>query len=225
LRQLSLHLLRSQEEERKRIGRDLHDSLGQYLAMLKMNLDLAGTEPDADAVRGQIAQCVRLAEDSLREVRTISYLLYPPMLEEVGLKSAIPWYLEGFSKRSKIETTLHIDPGFERLDRDMELALFRVLQESLTNVNRHSGSTTASVRLFLKNGHAVLEVQDRGKGVPDRVLEDASEGWQNSVGVGVRGMTERMRQLGGKLDVNSSPNGTTVTASVPAQGPKTAVPA
>lgn len=217
LRELSLHLLRTQEEERKRIGRELHDSLGQYLAMLKLNLDLLDGSPDIAANRDQISQCVRLAEESMREVRTISYLLYPPMLEEVGLKSAIPWYLEGFSTRSNVQTSFEIDSQFGRLSRDVELALFRVLQESLTNVHRHSGSPTANVRLSLKNGNAVLEVADQGQGIKEKSSTHTE--WHTSLGVGVRGMNERMRQLGGKLEIASSPKGTVVTAVVPTKQP------
>jgi len=226
LRGLSLHLLRTQDEERKRIGRELHDSLGQYLAMLKMNLDLlqmglpAGSDP-----RGQLAECIRLAEESMREVRTISYLLYPPMLEEVGLKSAVPWFLEGFAVRSGVQATLEIDPEFRRLERDVELALFRVLQEGLTNVHRHSGSPTARVRLFVENGYAVLEIQDRGRGIPRHLLASSSQEWQGSIGVGIRGMNERMQQLGGRLEVASSESGTTVTARVPGAQPVSALSA
>lgn len=219
LRELSLHLLRTQEEERKRIGRELHDSLGQYLAMLKLNLDLLDGSPDIAANRDQISQCVRLAEESMREVRTISYLLYPPMLEEVGLKSAIPWYLEGFSTRSNVQTSFEIDSQFGRLSRDVELALFRVLQESLTNVHRHSGSPTANVRLSLKNGNAVLEVADQGQGIKEKSSTHTDGEWHTSLGVGVRGMNERMRQLGGKLEIASSPKGTVVTAVVPTKQP------
>jgi signal transduction histidine kinase len=219
LRELSLHLLRSQEEERKRIGRELHDSLGQYLAMLKLNLDLLDGSPDAATNRDQISQCVHLAEESMREVRTISYLLYPPMLEEVGLKSAIPWYLEGFSTRSNVQTSFEIDSQLGRLSRDVELALFRVLQESLTNVHRHSGSPTASVRLLLKNGNAVLEVADQGRGIAEKSRTHTDGEWHTSLGVGVRGMNERMRQLGGRLEITSSPKGTVVTAVVPTKQP------
>jgi PAS domain S-box-containing protein len=219
LRRLSLHLLRTQDEERRRIGRDLHDSLGQYLAMLKVNLDSlqlssGSTEKEADQ---RLAQCIRLAEESVKEVRTISYLLYPPMLEELGLKSAIPWYLEGFTKRSGIETTFDICPDFGRPSRDVELALFRVLQESLTNVHRHSGSPTAHVRVLRKDGAAILEVSDKGKGIRSDILEQSGQDWPGAVGVGLRGMDERMRQLGGRLEVSSTEQGTIITATVPAE--------
>ena len=214
LRDLSIHLLRSQDEERRRIGRDLHDSLGQYLAVLKMKLDLLAARTSDETAR-ELQQCVGLTEDSIKEVRTISHLLYPPMLEETGLTAAIPWFLDGFSSRSGIKTTFEVDPDFTRLPREVELAMFRVLQESLTNVHRHSGSKTAQVRLLSKNGMATLEVADEGKGVPPGILNDAGQDWTRALGVGLRGMNERMRQLGGTLNLSSSERGTTVSASVP----------
>jgi len=217
LRQLSLHLLRTQDEERRRIGRDLHDSLGQNLAVLKMKLDSLANRPsgnpasDADDLR----QCAQLTDEAVKEVRTISYLLYPPMLEEMGLKSAIPWYLEGFMKRSGIATAFSISPNFKRLPSDIELALFRVLQESLTNIHRHSGSATADVRLTMQGGAAVLEVSDRGQGLKADNFEKSGQDWVGSLGVGLRGMNERLRQVGGSLDIASTAQGTTITASVP----------
>jgi len=216
LRQLSLHLLRGQEEELRRIGRHLHDSLGQYLTALKMKLDsLASHKSGENETDREIGEYVRLAEDSIKEVRTISYLLYPPMLEEMGLKSAIPWYLDGFSSRSGIKTTFECDADFGRLPREIELALFRVLQESLTNVHRHSGSETADVRLLMKEGMGILEVKDQGTGIPSGLLEQSGPDWLDAVGVGLRGMNERVRQLGGRLEVASTEEGTTVRAMVP----------
>jgi PAS domain S-box-containing protein len=218
LRQLSLHLLRTQDEERRRIGRDLHDSLGQYLAVLKMKLDsvasLIGQKQDEMAQ--EFGQCIRLMEDSIREVRTVSYLLYPPMLEEMGLKSAIPWYLDGFSTRSGIKTTFEVQTEFGRLPRESELALFRVLQEGLTNVHRHSGSPNAHVRLLVKDGMAILAIEDGGKGIRPDLLAEFCHEWMGGLGIGVRGMNERMRQLGGRLELASDEGGTTVTAMVPA---------
>jgi PAS domain S-box-containing protein len=218
LRQLSLHLLRTQDEERRRIGRDLHDSLGQYLAVLKMKLDLLmpliGKEND-EALQG-FAQCLQLTQDSIKELRTVSYLLYPPMLEEMGLKSAIPWYLDGFSARSGIKTTFEIQVDFDRLPRDSELALFRVLQESLTNVHRHSGSKIAHVRLLTSDGMGVLQIEDEGKGMPSDLLEQSGQDWMGALGVGLRGMTERLLQLGGRLEIVSKESGTVVSAFVPA---------
>jgi PAS domain S-box-containing protein len=218
LRELSLHLLRTQDEERRRIGRDLHDSLGQCLTALKIKLDVLASAAGQkkDEAGPEIADCVRLAEDSLKEVRTISYLMYPPMLEEMGLQSAIRWYLDGFSARSGISTTLEVDSNFGRQERDVELALFRVLQESLTNVHRHSGSQTALIRLLMKDGAATLEVIDTGKGIPSGLLEQSGPDWTGALGVGLRGMNERMRQLGGGLKVVSTEQGTAVSATVPA---------
>jgi PAS domain S-box-containing protein len=217
LRELSIHLLRTQDEERRRIGRELHDSLGQYLAVLKMNLDsLQFAVPSSlNGLAGAVADCVRLADDSIKEMRTISYLLYPPMLEEVGLKSAILWYLEGFSKRSNIQTSFDVDSGFGRVEPDIELALFRVLQESLANVHRHSESPTAHIRLSAQHDRVILEVKDSGKGIPEHLLKSSDNAWFGSLGVGLRGMHERMRQLGGELEISSSGKGTLVKASVP----------
>jgi PAS domain S-box-containing protein len=217
LRKLSLHLLRTQDEERRRIGRDLHDSLGQYLAVLKINLDSVQSSLPAGNNKAQslLAQCGRLADDALREVRTLSYLLYPPMLEELGLKSAIPWCVDGFGRRSGIKTTVEIPADFGRLSRDMELALFRVLQEALTNVHRHSGSTTAKIRLHEKDDTVVLEIEDQGKGFPPGVLETSGNALPAELGVGLRGMNERMRQLGGRIELVPAEKGTIIRAVVP----------
>ena len=210
LRELSLHLLRTQDEERRRIGREIHDSLGQYLSVLKMKIDSMASAGSQEA-----KECGALIEECVKEVRTISYLLYPPMLEEMGLKSAIPWYLQGFSKRSGIKTTFEVPDELERLPRDTELVLFRVLQESLTNVQRHSGSETAEVRILRDKDCVTLCVADHGKGVPPPVLEQGSKDWMGSLGVGLRGMSERLRQLGGTLEISSNENGTEVRANVP----------
>ncbi|HEX3105771.1 MAG TPA: PAS domain S-box protein [Terriglobales bacterium] len=218
LRRLSQHLLRTQDEERKRIGRDLHDSLGQCLAILKINLDsiqLALPAAQAKAI-SQIDQCLQLTDEAIREVRTIAYVLYPPMLEELGLKSAISWYLEGFATRSKIKITFDAAPELERLERAVELALFRVLQESLANVHRHSGSRTAHIRLFQQNGSAVLEVEDEGKGFPDAMLDLDQDELASSFGVGLRGMSERLRELGGTVEFKpAKKQGAIVRAEIP----------
>ena len=213
LRMLSLHLLRTQDEERRRIGRDLHDSLGQILTAMKMNLEAMA--PLAGERREQILKCIELADSCIREVRTISYLLYPPMLEELGLRSAVPWYLDGFAARSGIRTTFDVSPDFDRLPPESELALFRVLQEALTNVHRHSESPVAHVRLNRNNGTTALEIRDEGKGLPVSVLSSDAPGHLPPTGVGLRGMTERMKQLGGQLEVSSSDRGTILIATVP----------
>ncbi len=217
LRELSLHLLRTQDEERRQIGRDLHDSLGQYLSVLKMRLDALRNAAVRNNHRNadELEQCSQLMSDAVKEVRTISYLLYPPMLEEMGLKTAIPWYLDGFAQRSGIKTKFEASSAFGRLDRDVELALFRVLQESLTNVHRHSGSPEATIRLAAENGEFVLEISDRGKGIPFQKFEEAGRDWMGSRGVGLRGMTERIHQIGGRLEISSTDQGTVVRAIVP----------
>jgi PAS domain S-box-containing protein len=218
LRELSLQLLSIQDEERRQIGREMHDSLGQYLSVLKMKLDSIRYDSrtgNAAATREQVAECTALVEECVKEVRTISYLLYPPMLEELGLKSAIPWYLDGFSKRSGIRTTFEIPEDFERLPREAELILFRVLQESLTNVHRHSGSATANVRVLRTPEAVVLEVTDRGKGVPAGILAESARDWVGSPGVGLRSMNHRVRQFGGTLELTSTEAGTQLRATVP----------
>ncbi len=221
LRELSLHLLRTQDEERRMIGRDMHDSLGQYLSVLKMRIDAmsASSERGAAVTREDLAACTTLADDCVREVRTVSYLLYPPMLDEMGLESAIPWYLEGFSKRSGISTTFEVAEGFERLPRDTELVLFRVLQECLTNVHKHSGSKTAGVKLGRYGDSVVLEIVDSGKGFPSAIVNESSREWTGSLGVGLRGMSERLRQLDGYLKVSTGNEGTQVYAVVPLKQP------
>ncbi|HXF14496.1 MAG TPA: MEDS domain-containing protein [Terriglobales bacterium] len=226
LRRLSQHLLRTQDEERKRIGRDLHDSLGQCLAILKINLDslqLALPASQAKAI-SQIDQCLHLTDEAIREVRTIAYVLYPPMLEELGLNSAISWYLEGFASRSEIKITFDAAPELERLERPVELVLFRVLQESLANVHRHSGSATAHIRLFQENGSAVLEVEDEGKGFPDAMLDLDRDELASSFGVGLRGMSERLRDLGGTIELKlAKKQGAIVRAEIPQREQKSAL--
>jgi len=215
MRELSLRLLRLQDEEHRRIGRELHDSLGQYLAALKMGLDathssLAGNGNTLRALE-RLAECDHLLDTSIREVRTMSYLLHPPLLEECGLRSAIPSYVEGFSRRSGIRVTVEIAPNFARLGDEAEMALFRVLQESLTNVHRHSGSATALVRAELRDDMAILEVADQGQGIGSEARGEAPP----RAGVGLQGMSERVRQLGGELHMESSAGGTTIRAALP----------
>jgi PAS domain S-box-containing protein len=212
LRELSGRLLRMQDEERGRLGRELHDTIGQYLSALKMSLEMVGSTPAKTA--GSLSECIRITDECIREVRTISYLLYPPMLEEMGLQTAIEWHVDGFVKRSGIQVHCEIQPDLGRLPRDVEVAVFRVFQESLTNIHRHSGSTTAEVHLWLEHGKLILEVRDKGKGAPASVLEFSNDAL-GTLGVGLRGMRERVRQLGGQLELSSSEKGMTVRAVVP----------
>jgi signal transduction histidine kinase len=215
VRELSGRLLRMQDEERRRIARELHDSVGQLLTAINMNLAKVKKEKDqlSPIAQNCVEENTKLVEQVSTEIRTMSHLLHPPLLDEVGLESAIAGFIEGFRQRSKIDVQLTIDPGFDRLSPELEIAVFRVVQECLTNVHRHSGSKTALIRLAKKHGCVHLEVTDQGKGIPldkqDRLNSPAA------VGVGVRGMRERIRQLGGVLQVDSSSTGTSVTATLP----------
>lgn len=216
LRQLSFRLLQAQDEERRRIGREMHDSIGQYLSALKIKLGLMLTKnPSIDQEgRRELGLCTTLLADCIKEVRTISYLLYPPMLEERGLKSAIDWYLDGFRKRSGITVNFEAPERLERPSRDVELALFRVLQESVTNIHKHSGASAIDIVLSARNGTIDLKVRDYGKGLPP-----ASGSRDREIsGVGLRGMSERMLQLGGTFKISSADPGTLVNATVPAHG-------
>jgi signal transduction histidine kinase len=169
---------------------------------------------------GALAECTELTEEALNDVRSMSYLLYPPLLEELGLKSAVPWYLDGFTRRSGIKTTLQMDPDFGRIAPHLEVVLFRVLQESLTNVHRHSGSSAATIRLVSENGAVTLQISGEGSAIRPEGLDCPGQDcprqdWIGSRGVGLRGMNERICQLGGRLEVCSREGGTTITATVP----------
>jgi signal transduction histidine kinase len=214
LRRLSARLLQLQDEERRRIARELHDSVGQMLAALSMNL--AGVRADIDLLTKTTAVLTDsedLVREMSKEVRTISHLLHPPLLDEAGLASALRWYVDGFAQRSKIEVDLDCPNDFGRLPRIVETAAFRLVQECLTNIHRHSGSPTAKIRLRHSDHEVSVEVEDKGKGIPaDKLEEMASVGIP---GVGITGMRERVRQLGGTLDIGSSGSGTTVRARLP----------
>jgi PAS domain S-box-containing protein len=215
MRELSGRLLKMQDEERGRLGRELHDTIGQYLSAAKMSLEGQVSEERAEEQPSKgLADSIEMIDRCIREVRTLSYLLYPPMLEETGLASAIRWHLEGFSKRSGIQTTHEIADDFSRLPRDTELALFRIFQESLTNVHRHSESKTAHIRFAIEHGEALVEIKDQGKGMPAHSL-DLNADSLATLGVGIRGMRERVRQLNGQVEIFSGPEGTTVRASIP----------
>jgi signal transduction histidine kinase len=216
LGELTARLLKLQDEERRRIARELHDSVGQTLAALSMNLstiggDIARLAKTASAVTDSVA----LVADMSADIRTISYLLHPPLLDEAGLASALRWYIEGFAERSQIRVDLTFPDDFGRLPRDLETAIFRVVQECLTNIHRHSESRVARVHVASSGAEMRIEVQDDGKGIgPEKQLEIMSTGLP---GVGVRGMRERLRQLGGSLEVKSAGEGkgTVVVAHLP----------
>jgi signal transduction histidine kinase len=215
---LSSRILKVQDEERRSIGRELHDSLGQSLTVVKLNLDLLSnlerqTQPDPDRTK-YLSQCLEAVEDCLKETRTISHLLHPPLLDEVGFGSAARWYVDTFSRRGGREVKCNIPDGLPRLRKNTELALFRVMQESLTNVHRHSGCSRVEVTIDFDDENVTLRVKDNGIGIPgDRLKAFRNSGGE--VGIGLAGMRERMRDLGGRLVLDSNGEGTTVTAVVP----------
>ncbi|HEX4538005.1 MAG TPA: ATP-binding protein [Candidatus Acidoferrum sp.] len=216
-RALSARILDLQDAERRRIARELHDSVGQYLVGLKINLEqLLGSRANlTSAHENLLAQTIELAERSMLEVRTISHLLHPPLLDEVGLESAIRWYADGFALRSALKVSLHLDSIINRLPKEVELALFRVLQESLTNVHRHANAKSIEVVLTCSSGHIVLSVIDDGVGMAAEVLTRFSSG--RASGVGLAGMRERLAELDGTLEVERASRGTAVRATIPVE--------
>jgi signal transduction histidine kinase len=213
LRVLSSRLMRIQDEERRRIARELHDSLGQYLAAAKINLDVLATEKqNGNAI--YLRDAKQLIDRAISDTRTLSHLLNPPLLDEAGFGSAARWFVEGFGSRSKIATTLDMPPNLSRLPSEIEIALFRILQESLTNVHRHSGTKKVEVRLTLSESSVSLVVEDHGKGMSRDVLARFAESGTN-VGVGLAGMRERAKELGGTLEVHSGKKGTRLHVVIP----------
>jgi PAS domain S-box-containing protein len=209
LRELSGQLLRLQDEERRRMARELHDSTGQKLAALAINLAVVSESAIlADArARGALAQSLDLTQQCLREIRTLAYLLHPPELEELGLAEAARDYVNGFAQRSGIPVELNLSPDFGRLPPEVETALFRILQEGLNNLHRHSGSPSARVQISRSDANVTMEIQDEGRGMQDPLA--------STPGVGVAGMQERVRQLGGELKILSSESGTTLKVVLP----------
>jgi len=215
LQKLSQRLLKVQDEERRRVARDLHDTTGQTLAALKISIarlhDSCQAAPGALAILSDVEQ---LADQAIEEIRTMSYLLHPPLLDEVGFACAAEWYIEGFAKRSGINVTAEIANPRERLPKSVEIALFRVLQESLTNVHRHSGASDASIHFQHAGDAVILEIRDFGKGIPEERLR-LLHGVTAETGVGLAGMRERLHELNGRLDIESDARGTRMRATVP----------
>jgi anti-sigma regulatory factor (Ser/Thr protein kinase) len=215
LQSLSQRLLKVQDEERRKLSRDLHDSTGQTLAALKISISFLEERCKQDPSTMLLAsEVAALADQAIEEIRTMSYLLHPPLLDEVGFACAAEWYVEGFAKRTGVNVKLDIATAQERLPIGIEIALFRVLQESLTNVHRHSGASEVSVCFYHQLKRIVLEIRDDGSGIPAerlaRLRETAAE-----TGVGLAGMRERMNELNGKLEIESDGHGTTMRAIVP----------
>lgn len=215
VRSLTGRLLQIRDDERRRLARELHDSLGQTLTAVKMNLSYLAKDTSGLDERGRnsVAESGELVDNALKEVRTLSHLLHPPMLDEVGLVPAIRWFANGFSQRSGIQINLELPSTLRRLPTELETAVFRVVQESLTNVHRHSGSTTATVRLRPEDDSLHLWVIDQGRGIPPDKLAFRLEG--APVGVGLPGMRERLHQLSGRLEVTSSSQGTQIHVIIP----------
>ena len=206
-----------QDEERRRLARELHDSVGQLLAAISMNSSRVLDEKEklSEAAQTCVEETANLVRQVSKEIRTMSHLLHPPLLDEAGLESAIRWYIEGFAERSKIDVDLDMPADFDRLSAEQEIAVFRVVQECLTNIHRHSESAKAAIRITREDGQVHLEVSDEGKGMSaDQQVALNSFG---AMGVGFRGMRERLRQLGGTLKVHSSERGTIVSATLPVQ--------
>ena len=215
LQNLSQRLLRVQDEERRRVARDLHDSSGQTLTALKLAIGLLQKKlANDERISGELTGIALLADEALQEIRTTSYLLHPPMLDEAGFTSAARWYLEGFARRIGMKVRIEFAPEVERLPKPIETVLFRVLQESLTNVHRHSGASEVQVR-FLREAHAViLEVRDYGRGIPLELLSRLGQSVRDS-GVGLSGMCERLNELKGDLEITLADPGTRLRAIVP----------
>ena len=215
LQTLSQRLLNVQDEEKRKLSRDLHDSTGQTLTALKISISLLHEQcKENPSIMLLASEAARLADQAIEEIRTKSYLLHPPLLDEVGFACAAEWYVEGFAKRTGVDVKLDIATPQERLPNRMEIALFRVLQESLTNVHRHSRASEVSVCLLHHQEYIVLEIREDGCGITADRLERLRESGAET-GVGLAGMRERMKELNGKLEIRSNGHGTTVRAIVP----------
>jgi signal transduction histidine kinase len=214
LRELSLSVLRIQDEERRRVARDLHDTVGQTLTALKITLSaLEDAVVQIPQTADFFAELNGLADQALQEIRSTSYLLHPPLLDESGFAAAAAWYVDGFNKRSPIQVKLQLPEGV-RLPGSVEIVLFRVLQESLTNITKHAGSATVDVFLELDKNIISLSVRDYGKGISAERLAKMN-GSGSDVGVGIAGMRERLKELGGRLEIESDSTGTLLKASIP----------
>jgi len=222
LKDLSSRVISAQDSERRRIARELHDGIGQYLAAIKMSCDIARDRVQHRESSAALQDALKLVELCTSEVRTMSYLLHPPLLEELGLGGALPWYVEGFTNRSGVAVDLDLPPGLGRLPDSIELAVFRVLQESLTNIHRHSGSKAATIRLRFENGNVLFSIEDYGKGF------GAIDTQLTKSGIGIASMRERVREVGGQLHINSKTTGMTIEVTIPvtkSSNPETAMPA
>jgi len=219
VRQVTGRLLRAQDDEHRRIARELHDSVGQYLTALKMDLQrLAGLQSHSDSEETKkaecLSECLHLADVCLNEIRTLSHLLHPPLLDEVGFISAARWYIDGFAKRSSIRVNCTLPTGNPRFPECVELVLFRTLQESLTNAYRHSGSKTINISFITGPDCVTLRICDQGRGMNPRIVKQFQE-HGTGVGIGLAGIRERLTELAGHLNLQSDARGTEVSATIP----------
>ena len=213
LRRLSRRLQRSQDAERRRVARELHDSVGQLVALLSMNLARIRSHVTNGAESLQLLQDTeRLVEEMSSEIRTVSYLLHPPLLDESGLEGALTWYSKGLSERGALEVELIVDKRFARPPAPIELTLFRIVQECLTNIHRHSGSKTAKITLSCDEDELIIDVEDYGKGIAEETLSAIKN---QRAGVGITAIHERIREFGGTVLIESTPRGTKVSVRVP----------
>ena len=213
LRRLSNSLIVTQDEERRRIARELHDGLGQDLVAIKMMLEsLLGQQNSSRPKAAVVAEAREVLDHAIQQVRSISHLLHPPLLDEVGLQSALQWYLEGLSKRSGIETSIEVQPqAFPRLAPEVETAVFRIVQEALTNVFRHSAARKGWVTLVKSDEEVAVSVRDNGKGIPEEICELRPD----SIGIGIGGMRQRVKEFGGELRLRNAGPGTIVEVVIP----------
>jgi len=214
LRQLSGRLLRLQDEERRRIARELHDTTAQNLAAIRVNLSRIYKSPATAeiAIRESVEESLSLTDRSISEVRTLSYLLHPPLIDEVGLIPSLRWFTRGFQERSGIRVSLEAPAELDRLPMDVETALFRIVQEALTNIQRHSGSTVAHIRLEKEANQIRLEIEDEGRGLPEDLREKSA---LTAAGVGMAAIQQRVRELGGQLQIQSHERGTSIVVTMP----------
>jgi signal transduction histidine kinase len=215
LQTLSQKVLRVQDEERRKVARDLHDSTGQTLSALKISVAiLQGKMGDDHRMDVDIAEITHLADSALQEIRTTSYLLHPPLLDVAGFASAARWYVEGFARRSGVKVSMDIQRAAQRLPGPVEIVLFRVLQESLTNVHRHSAALQVDISFQQDAETVVLEVRDYGRGLPKRLVNRLGSPVRDC-GVGLAGMRERLNELQGRLDITLATPGTRLRALIP----------
>jgi signal transduction histidine kinase len=222
LQELSAQLLRLRDAEQRRIGRELHDGVVQTLCALAIYLErlqIFNVKGDRSRAQKLLAMSAVLAEQAIAEVRTISYLLHPPILEDLGLEAVLPWYAAGFAARSGIHTTVNVQPDLGRLPQEVELTLYRIVQEALTNIHRHSGSPTADISLLRDINQVKLQITDHGRGAPSEVLAQDGNS-QAVIGVGIAGMRERVRQLRGSLQIQSGVHGTSIEVTLPIEDEK-----